>query len=164
MQNGIVMKTDKYPKTLEEAIFLLTHYKGPQVSRRNNDADAPRNQYSFIQGAGFQGEPLICQQITDNKNDDGTVKGTDGQTRPHVQCHNCRWKGHYAPNCPAPRQERSMYIFLHFNFNQTHVSGLSITTIIIDTCSTFNSFFFLGNIKLCNGIWAYWNGSSIVLQ
>ena len=159
MQNGVAMKLDKYPKTLSEAVYLLTHYKGTQTTRRN-DNEGPRNQYSFIQGTGFQGDPLTCQEITDNKNDDGTVKGTDGQTRAHVQCHNCGWKGHYAPKCPAPRQERSMYL----NFNQTHLGGLSISTILIDTGSTFNSFFnrqLLGNIKLCNGIWAYSNGGSM---
>ena len=87
LQNGVAMKLDKYPKTLSEAVYLLTHYKGNQIARRNgNENDGPRNQFSFIQGAGFQGEPLLCQEITDNKSDDGTVKGTDGQTHAHCQC------------------------------------------------------------------------------
>jgi hypothetical protein len=166
LQNGVAMKLDKYPKSLSEAVYLLTHYKGTQLSRRNDNGDVDqRSQYSFIQGLGFQGEPILCQEITDNKNDDGTVKGTDGQTRAHVQCHNCGWKGHYAPKCPAPRQERGgMYIFLHSSFNQTHLGGLSITTIIIDTGSTFNSFFnrrLLENIQVCSGIRAYSNGGSM---
>ena len=167
LSNGVAMKLDKYPKTLPEATYLLTHYKSNAVQRRNNgpNSNNTNSQFSFHQGQGFQGEPILCQEITDNKNSDGTVKGTYAQTRSHVQCHNCGWHGHYAPKCPAPRQNRgAMYQFYYFNFNQVHLGGLPLTVVIINTGSTFNSFFnrrLLANIQVRNGIRAYSNGGSM---
>ena len=57
-----------------------------------------------------------------------------------------------------------MYQFYYFTFNQVHLGGLPLTVIIIDTGSTFNSFFnrqLLANIQVCNGIRVYSNGGSM---
>jgi len=170
LSNGVAMKLDKYPRTLSEATYLLTHYKSGAGHRRTNGGNSTNqnnqnNQFSFHQGQGFQGEPIVCQEITENKDADGIVKGTDGQARSHVQCYNCGWHGHYLTKCPAPRQNRGgMYHFYCFTFNQVHLGGLPLTVIILDTGSTFNSFFnrqLLENIQVCNGIRAYSNGGSM---
>jgi len=167
--NSVAMKTDKYPKTLSEATYLLTHWKAPvQAPTRTplttGEAHRNRTQLSFLQRPG---DPLVCQEITDNKNADGTVRGSDGETHPHITCHNCRWKGHYATRCPAQRQSEFHFGFTqsHFIFNQTyHIGGMSNSTMILDTGSTFNSFFnrrLLGNIQTCDGIRAYSNGGHL---
>ena len=138
LSNEVAMKTDKYPKTLAEATYLLTHYKSSAVQvRRSGNMSDDRNQLSFMQR--FQGEPIVCPEIESNKNADGTVRGTDGNTHSHIQCTNCGWKGHYAPKCPAPRQDRRGRCDVgYFTFNQANLCGLPPSVIIIDTGSTFN--------------------------
>ena len=100
-----------------EATYLLTHYKPSVVqARRGGNASDDRYQISFMQR--FQGEPIGCPEIELNKNADGTVKGTDGNTHTHIQCTNCGWRGHYALKCSAPRQDRrGMYYVHYFTFN-----------------------------------------------
>ena len=166
LSNSVAMKSDQYPKTLSEATYLLTHWKAPAAQSTRapgNQNNNGQSQLSFMQQR--TSEPLTCQEITDNKNEDGTVKGSDGITHAHVTCHNCKWKGHYAPKCPAARQSTYHYGFTqfdHFIFNQEgHHWGLPVTVIILDTGSTFNSFFnrqLLGNMQTCDEIRAYSNG------
>ena len=170
LTNSVATKTDKYPKTLSEATYLLTHWKSPVNIQHSNNRNGTSNQntQSQLQLSFYQrtGEPLLCQEITNNKNADGTVKGTDGETVAHdVTCHNCGFKGHYAPKCPAPRQRTYHFGFAqsyHFIFQQSqHLGGLSPTVLILDTGSTFNSFFnrrLLEDIQLCDEIRAYSNG------
>ena len=142
LSNLVAMKMDNYPKTLSEATYLLTHWKDPvNTTGRSNlaaQAISSQSKLSFMQRYG---SPLQCQEIKDNKNGNGTIKGTDGSTHAHIKCHNCHWADHYASKCPAPRQGRHSYGFTHCTFNQVHIGGLLPTAIIIDTCSTFNSFF-----------------------
>ena len=142
LSNSVAMKINNYPKTLSEATYLLTNWKAPVNTTGRSDLVAqptfPQSQISFMQR---DGSPFQCQEIEDHKNGNGTIKGTNGSTHVHIKCHNCHWPGHYAPKCPAPKQGRYSYGFAHCTFNQVHTGGLPPTAIIIDTGSTFNSFF-----------------------
>jgi hypothetical protein len=167
LSHSVAMKMDKYPKTVSKVTYLLTHWKAPGTSSNNNSITNNRTgsshtQLSFLQRTNT---PLVCPEIENNKNADGTVRGTDGVTFAHITCTNCNWKGHYAPKCPAPRQSTYHFGFIQFydfNFNQEqHLGGLPSSTIILDTGSTFNSFFnrqLLANVQVCEGIRAYSNG------
>ena len=119
LRNRVAIKLDKYPKTLSEATYLLTHYKSNAVQRRNHgpNSNNTNSQFSFHQGQGFQGEPILCQEITDNKNSDGTVKGTDGQTCSHVQCHNWQMAWTLCTQVPCTSSEQGRYVpILLFHF------------------------------------------------
>ena len=88
LSNSTAMKTDKYPKSMTEATYLLTHWKAPATSNYRatgggGGGRATQSQLSFLQR---DSAPLVCPEIDANKNDDGTVKGTDDRTHSHITC------------------------------------------------------------------------------
>ena len=135
LTNGISMKQDLYPKTLAEAVHLLTHWKGTPNKNVRLERGGPRSSHiSFHQNSV---EPLMTPEIQRFLQLDGTVAGSDGRVQSSVTCFRCHNRGHYATSCPTLTSENGT--FSDFCFAQG--SGtLSPTLLIIDTGSTFNSF------------------------
>jgi len=52
LSNSVAMKMDKYPKTVSEATYLLTHWKASSIARNTNNNDNPngsnQTQLSFL--------------------------------------------------------------------------------------------------------------------
>ena len=159
LTNGISMKKDLYPKTLAEAVHLLTHWKGTPNKNVRLERGGPRSSHiSFHQNSV---EPLMTPEIQRFLQPDGTVAGSDGRVQSSVTCFRCHKCGHYATSCSTLTSENGT--FSDFCFAQG--SGtLSPTLLIIDTGSTFNSFSnrrLLENITKCDGIRAYSNGGHL---
>jgi hypothetical protein len=83
LSNDYSLKTNKYPDTVEEATSALNVHESNLQARLKRGR--PQSGLTFVQ--------------------DGTKKlvaGKNGKIQEHIQCHKCKFKGHYANQCPTP--------------------------------------------------------------
>ncbi|GKA87234.1 retrovirus-related pol polyprotein from transposon TNT 1-94 [Tanacetum coccineum] len=76
-------------------------YQGDAIQSRNSGNDDRNTRRSYVQEEVIEG--------TNVQNDAGniqrTLRTTSSGTAANVQCYNCSEKGHYARNCPKPRND-----------------------------------------------------------
>ena len=85
MHNSYIAKIDKYPKTIEETVNLLTNYQTGSKPEKGKESDKKELEHSFGQ---FKG-----------KKPPGTNKSDEER---HFKCGNCGKYGHYTDQCNKP--------------------------------------------------------------
>ena len=93
---------------------------------------------------------MFTQTNTKEKNDD-CIPGKDGKLFPHIKCHNCGKKGHYATQCPKEKQAKRAQ-FTQFVLTQQDHELINKSWILLDTCSTVSvccNKSLVSNIKPC---------------
>ena len=162
LSNSLLLGEDKYPTDLMAAVHMMTHWKGSSSGGPGNNTNN-RRRNGGGGGNNTTGGDLNFMQCQ-------PVAGTNGVLRADIQCYRCNQYGHFGNVCPnnttstadGNREYQFTQIFLTFFAKSRNF--LSPTLIIIDTGSTFSSFFNLeqvAKIRVCDGIRAYSNGGSL---
>jgi len=130
LHNNLLKGQDNYPTDMQSAVHMLTHWK---VTTPRSNRNIRNNQSN--RAAGRNG-----MQFQQNKN--VPVQGRTGPLRPDIMCFRCNRQEHYANDCPDENGAGGNIILsqLRFVFVQSQPK-LPPTLIIIDTGSTFSSFF-----------------------
>ena len=124
---GVLLGRDEYPKTITSAYELLQK-TCPEVPKPVN------KNWRFRQNKGNLSNPtnLSFAQTTDK-----VFPGLDGKKHPHVICHSCNKRGHYANKCPeVPISSKVKLQFAQFILNQMQGSHINPNWLLLDTCST----------------------------
>ena len=103
--NDFLSGGDKYPTTFIELLKRLNGYKNIYINRRSQASTNPglgnRNGLRSQSNQQTQGSSFLQasgQEIN-------FLAGTNGQFHPHITCHKCNVKGHYASSCPCYMDE-----------------------------------------------------------
>ena len=150
LHNNLLKGQDNYPTDMQSAVHMLTHWK---VTKPRSNRNIRNNQSN--RAAGRNG-----MQFLQNKN--VPVQGRTGPLRPDITCFRCNRPGHYANDCPDENGAGGNIILsqLGFVFVQSQPK-LPPTLIIIDTGSTFSSFFnrrLMKGVNVCGTIRGHTNG------
>ena len=143
LEEGVLLGRDEYPKTITAAYELLqkTCAEVPKQTNHNWRFRRNKNNFNNITNLSFA-------QTTD-----AVVAGLDGKKHPHIVCHACNKRGHYANCCPeVPTKTKVKPQFAQFVLKQSEESYINPNWLLLDTCSTVSAIknpTLLTNIRPC---------------
>ena len=144
LEEGVLLGRDEYPKTVTSAYELLQK-TCPEVPKQSN------RQWRFCRNKGNLNNitNLSFAQTTDE-----VIPGVDGKKHPHVICHACNKRRHYANKCPeVPTSSKVKLQFAQFILNQSEGAHINPNWLLLDTCSTVSvvcNLVIVTNIRPCN--------------
>ena len=150
LHNNLLKGQDNYPQDMQKAVHMLTHWKGSSNTggnRTQQNRGLGRNGMQFVQNGG----------------NTTPVAGRTGPLRADIMCFRCNRHGHYANDCPEEQNGTRGNIILSqfgFNFIQSQ-PRLPESLIIVDTGSTFSSFFnrrLMVGVSVCSQMRGHTNG------